>query len=72
MIPARFGNPIEKRLEEGPVRFELEVQIASSGDDPNDPSAVWPQERERILRFSAPAPMKYPTSAAPQAWDSVL
>jgi catalase len=38
-----------KRLEEGPVRMDLEVQIAGSGDDLNDPSAVWPQERERVV-----------------------
>ena len=38
-----------KRLEAGPVRFELEVQIADPGDDPNDPSEVWPEERERVV-----------------------
>jgi catalase len=38
-----------ERLEAGPVRFELEVQIAGSGDDPDDPSAVWPQDRERVV-----------------------
>lgn len=40
---------LAKRLEEGPVRMDLEVQIAGSDDDPNDPSAVWPQERERVV-----------------------
>jgi catalase len=40
---------LAKRLEAGPVRFELEVQIAGAGDDPNDPSAVWPQQRERVV-----------------------
>jgi catalase len=24
------------------------VQIAGRGDDPDDPSAVWPKERERV------------------------
>jgi catalase len=38
-----------ERLEAGPVRFELEVQVAGSGDDPDDPSAVWPEERERVV-----------------------
>lgn len=37
------------RLEAGPVRFELEVQIAGSGDDPDDPSSVWPEQRERVV-----------------------
>jgi catalase len=38
-----------QRLEAGPVRFELEVQIAGPGDDPDDPSSVWPEERERVV-----------------------
>ena len=38
-----------KRLEVAPVRFELEVQIAGPADNPNDPSAEWPQERERVV-----------------------
>jgi catalase len=38
-----------ERLDAGPVRFELEVQIAGSGDDPNDPSTVWPEQRERVV-----------------------
>jgi catalase len=40
---------LAERLGEGPVRFELEVQIAASGDDPDDPSAVWPDERPRVV-----------------------
>jgi len=44
-----LSEELVKRLEAAPVRFELEVQIAGSGDDPNDPSAVWPQERERVV-----------------------
>jgi catalase len=40
---------LAERLAEGPVRFELEVQIAGPGDDPGDPSAVWPEERERVV-----------------------
>jgi catalase len=40
---------LAKRLAEGPVGLELEVQIAGPGDDPNDPSAVWPEGRERVV-----------------------
>jgi catalase len=40
---------LEARLAEGPARFELEVQIAGPGDDPGDPSSVWPQDRERVV-----------------------
>ena len=39
---------IRERLAQGPVRFTLELQIAQSGDDVNDPSAAWPRERERV------------------------
>ena len=28
--------------------MRLEVQIAGQGDDPGDPSDVWPEERERV------------------------
>jgi catalase len=44
-----LSEELVQRLEAAPVRFELEVQIAGLGDDPNDPSAVWPQERERVV-----------------------
>jgi catalase len=44
-----LSEELESRLVEGPVRFDLEVQIAGSGDDPDDPSSVWPEDRERIL-----------------------
>ncbi len=36
------------RLEQGPVRWTLSVQIAGDSDDPHDPSAHWPPSRERI------------------------
>jgi catalase len=39
---------LETRLKVGPVRFDLELQIAGDGDEPNDPSVVWPAERERV------------------------
>lgn len=38
-----------ERLAAGPVRFELELQLAGPGDEPDDPSAVWPEDRERVL-----------------------
>jgi catalase len=40
---------LEARLVDGPIRFELEVQVAGPGDDPDDPSSVWPEDRERIV-----------------------
>jgi catalase len=41
-------DDLAKRLERGPVRMLLELQIAGDGDDPHDPSDDWPPERERV------------------------
>lgn len=42
-------DDLERRLAEAPVRMQLEVQIAAEGDDPDDPSSVWPADRERVI-----------------------
>jgi catalase len=39
---------LRERLERGPVRFSLEVQIAEAGDPIEDPSAPWPKSRRRV------------------------
>ena len=39
---------IRERLLGGPVRFGLEVQIATPGDPVDDPSAAWPKGRRRV------------------------
>ena len=31
------------------MRMQLEVQIAADGDDVDDPSSIWPDERERVV-----------------------
>jgi len=36
------------RLERAPVRYDLEIQIADDGDDVDDPSSRWPEERRRV------------------------
>ena len=42
-------DELDERLGRGPVRMRLEVQIAAPGDDPDDPSQEWPEDRERAL-----------------------
>jgi catalase len=42
-------DELRERLDRQPVRMELEVQIAGEGDDPHNPSSVWPDERERVV-----------------------
>ena len=44
-----LSEELRERLARGPVRFDLEVQIAEDGDDPDDPSAQWPAERRRMV-----------------------
>jgi catalase len=39
---------IRTRLERGPVTFTLELQIAGPGDAVDDPTSVWPRDRERV------------------------
>lgn len=39
---------IVQRLEGGPVRFSLELQLAEDGDPVDDPSAEWPAQRETV------------------------
>ena len=39
---------LARRLDAGPMRYELQLQIAEVEDDPNDPTTAWPEERELI------------------------
>ena len=38
----------ERRLLAGPVAFRLELELAQDGDPVDDPSAMWPDGRERV------------------------
>jgi catalase len=42
-------DEIHDRLAREPVEFELEIAIAQEGDDPDDPTEPWPDERERVV-----------------------
>lgn len=42
-------DELAERLGREPVRMQLEVQIAAAGDDPDDPSRAWPDDRERTV-----------------------
>ena len=39
---------LEERLQRGPVRFTLELQVAEPGDPVDDPSAAWSGARRRV------------------------
>jgi catalase len=42
-------DELEGRLREGPVSFRLELELAQEGDPTDDPSAMWPEGRERVV-----------------------
>ena len=39
---------LRERLALGPVEFGLDVTIGAAGDDPDDPTVAWPDDRERV------------------------
>lgn len=39
---------LERRLESGPIRFELELRLAAAGDPLEDPSVAWPNARQKV------------------------
>ncbi|MDQ3572507.1 MAG: catalase family peroxidase [Actinomycetota bacterium] len=41
-------DELRERLTREPVRMRLGVQVAGEGDDPDDPSTEWPEDRERV------------------------
>lgn len=41
----RLFDEMAARLDKGPVRFSLQVQVAGPGDDPHDPMSVWKSDR---------------------------
>jgi catalase len=46
--PNYLQEDLGTRLVDGPAAFELSVQIAEQGDDVDDPSVPWPDDRQRV------------------------
>jgi catalase len=46
--PDYLKEEIAERIEREPVVFRLVVQLAEEGDPIDDPTAAWPDERERV------------------------
>jgi len=40
---------LEACLADGPVRFDLELEVAGDGDDPHDPTSVWENGEGRVV-----------------------
>jgi catalase len=47
--PDYLFDDLSERLAREPMRMELEVQIAAPEDDVDNPSSIWPEERERVV-----------------------
>ncbi len=46
--PNYLFDDLPRRLARGPVQFRLYVQLANPGDQTNDGSVVWPDDRQRV------------------------
>jgi catalase len=48
LAPDYLQEDLRERLASGPAAFALIVQVAAAGDPLDDPTAAWPDDRERI------------------------
>lgn len=46
--PNYLMDELPKRIATGPVKFKLAVQVAKDGDPTNDPTKLWPADRQVI------------------------
>ena len=46
--PNYLFDEVSGRLARGPIQFKLYVQLANPGDQTNDGSIVWPDDRKRV------------------------
>lgn len=44
-----LSEEIKARVRKGSVKFKLYAQVAEAGDDIENPSVAWPNERKRVL-----------------------
>lgn len=44
-----LSDDLQRRLAEGPLRWNLVVTLAAQGDAINDPSIAWPASREQVV-----------------------
>jgi catalase len=47
--PSFLLDEIVERVSNGPVEFELWLQLANEGDQTDDATVQWPEDRERVL-----------------------
>jgi catalase len=47
--PDYLQDDLANRLADGAAAFTLSVQLAEEGDDVDDPTVPWPEERQRVI-----------------------
>lgn len=49
-LPDPFlADELAERLKQGPVAFGFQLQLAGSGDSLDDPTVIWPENREQVV-----------------------
>jgi catalase len=61
--PNFLRDELESRLRGGPASFNLVVQLAAAGDPIDDPTALWPADRPRVVLGRLDVTRISPTSA---------
>jgi catalase len=48
LLPNYLFDDLTRRIARGPIKYRLWVQLANPGDQTNDGSIVWPDDRKRV------------------------
>jgi catalase len=48
LSPSYLFDDLQRRIARGPIKYRLWVQLANPGDQTNDGSIVWPDDRKRV------------------------
>jgi catalase len=59
-LPDYLSDEVRRRVQKGPIRFELVLQLAAPGDKIDDPSVAWSEHNQTIrigrLEFTSSVP----------------
>jgi catalase len=48
LSPNYLFDELTRRIERGPIKYRVYVQLANAGDQTNDGSIVWPEDRKKV------------------------
>ncbi|WP_210468047.1 catalase family peroxidase [Sporosarcina sp. 6E9] len=73
---SKIGNPMEdelvNRLENGPIHFNLIIQLAQPGDSINDSTQEWPDNREKVCIGTLSIHERRLDNAEPHVFDPTI